>query len=256
MPIAANIYYHAYEGGEEGERPPVVLIHGAGGTHLYWPSELRRLPGYRVFALDLPGHGKSAGRGQQSINHYAQSILDWLQAVGLHSSVFIGHSMGSAIVIELALNHSEHVLGLGLIGAGARLSVNPTLLENSASPTTFHNVVATVIEWSFSPQAPAQLTELAARRMADTRPTVLHGDFLACDEFDETERITTINKPALIISGADDKMTPVRNAQFLADSIPDSKLEIIPDAGHMVMLEKPEAVATVLHNFLDDISYS
>ena len=63
MPVAADLYYHIYEGSEEGRRPPVVLIHGAGGTHLHWPSEVRRLPGYRVLALDLPGHGKSGGAG-------------------------------------------------------------------------------------------------------------------------------------------------------------------------------------------------
>jgi pimeloyl-ACP methyl ester carboxylesterase len=256
MPIAADIYYHAYEGGEEGERPPVVLIHGAGGTHLYWPSELRRLPGYRVFALDLPGHGKSGGRGQQSITSYAHSVLDWMQAAGLHSAVFVGHSMGSAIVICLAFEHSQHVLGLGLFGAGARLSVNPMLLESSASPTTFHNVVDTVVEWSFGPQAPPQLTELAARRMAETRPTVLHGDFLACDAFDESEHISEISKPALVITGAEDKMTPVRNAQFLAGAIPNAQLDIVPDAGHMVMLEQPQTVANALLSFLNGVSYN
>ena len=256
MPIAADIYYHAYEGGEEGERPPVVLIHGAGGTHLYWPSELRRLPGYRVFTLDLPGHGKSSGRGQQSIATYAHSVLNWMQAAGLHSAVFVGHSMGSAIAITLALKNPQHVLGLGLVGASARLNVNPTLLENSASPTTFHSVVETVVAWSFGPQTPSQLTELAARRMAETRPTVLHSDFLACNEFDETEHIAEISKPALVMTGAEDKMTPVRNAQFLAATIPNARLEIIPNAGHMVMLERPQAVASALLSFLDGITYT
>jgi len=62
MPIASDLYYHVYH---EDNILPVVLIHGAGGNHLYWPSEIRRLPGFRVFALDLPAHGKSGGRAQQ-----------------------------------------------------------------------------------------------------------------------------------------------------------------------------------------------
>ena len=129
MPVSADLYYHFYEGSNEGQRPSVILIHGAGGNHLYWPSEIRRLPGYRVFALDLPGHGKSGGRGQQSISTYAEVVLEWLESVGIHSAVFVGHSMGGAIAMTLALDHPEHVLGLGLVSAGARLRVAPAFLE-------------------------------------------------------------------------------------------------------------------------------
>jgi pimeloyl-ACP methyl ester carboxylesterase len=255
MPVAADLYYHVYEGSEEGQRPPVVLIHGAGGTHLYWPSEIRRLPGYRVFAPDLPGHGKSTGRGMQSITAYSRVILDWLGAVGVHRAVFVGHSMGSAIAITLALDNAEHVLGLGLIGAGARLRVAPELLENAASPATFYSAVDTVVGWSFCSQTPEQLTELAAQRMAETRPSVLHGDFLACDAFDEMQRIGEIKQPTLVICGADDKMTPARYSQFLADNIPNAISKTIPNAGHMVMLEKPQATASALSDFLSGISY-
>jgi pimeloyl-ACP methyl ester carboxylesterase len=163
--------------------------------------------------------------------------------------------MGSAIAISLALDYPEHVLGLGLVGAGARLRVNPVLLESAASPTTFYSAVETVVQWAFSPQAPEQLTSLATRRMAETRPSVLHSDFIACAAFDETERIAAIHQPTLVICGQDDKMTPLRYSQFLADTIPNAELEVIPEAGHMVMLEKPLAVATALANFLDDIVY-
>ena len=252
MPIAADIYYHAYQ---EEEKLPVVLIHGAGGTHMFWPSEVRRLPGFRVYALDLPGHGKSAGRGQQSITAYARSVLDWLAALNLHRAVFIGHSMGGAIVQTLALDHPEHVLGLGLVGSAAKLRVNPQLLENSASPTTFHIAVEEVVAWSFGPQAPEGLVELASKRMAEVRPSVLHGDFIACDAFDVTDRVTEIVQPAVVICGSEDKMTPSRNSQFLADSLRMARLEIIPGAGHMVMIEKPQEVADILTGFLADIRY-
>ena len=71
-------------------------------------------------------------------------MLDWLAALNLHRVVFVGHSMGGAIVQTLALDHPEHVLGLGLVGSAAKLSVNPKLLENSAHPTTFHIAVEDV----------------------------------------------------------------------------------------------------------------
>jgi pimeloyl-ACP methyl ester carboxylesterase len=255
MPIAADLYYQIHQGGEEGQKPPVILIHGAGGSHLHWPIEVRRLPRYRVFALDLPGHGQSGGRGQQSIAGYAAEVAGWLEAAGLHSAVFVGHSMGSAIALSLALDYPEHVVGLGLVGAGARLQVNPTLLESAANPTTFHNAVEMTVQWSYGPEAPANLVELAARRMAEIRPSVLHGDFLACTTFDESDRIASIHSPTLVLCGAEDRMTPQRQAQFLAANIPGAHLVVIPGAGHMVMLEQPQATANALQGFLDGVRY-
>jgi pimeloyl-ACP methyl ester carboxylesterase len=253
MPIAADIYYHEYEKGDEGQRPPVVLLHGAGGTHLYWPFEIRRLAGYHVFALDLPGHGKSVGRGQQTIAAYAASMIDWLEAIHLHRAVFIGHSMGGAVALSLALDYPDQVIGLGIIGGAPRLRVAADILENSASSTTFHNAVEMIVERSFSPQASPRLVELAGERMLETRPSVLHGDMLACDLFDETERVGDIQQPALVLCGMEDRMTPIRQSQFLATTLGNALLITLPEAGHMVMLEKPIQVAAYIHTFLDEI---
>lgn len=252
MPTAANIYYHAYQ---EGEYLPIVLLHGAGGSHLSWPSEVRRMPGYRVFALDLPGHGKSGGRGFQSISRNAEAVLEWLESVGIHSAVFVGHSMGSAIVQTLALDHAEHVLGLALMGSAARLRVNPILIDETAQETTYLNALGKIIAWSFSAQAPEDLKTLVAKRLEQTRHSVLHSDFLACDAYDETSRITQITQPSLVICGSEDRMTPVRDSYFLADRLPNARLHIVDGAGHMVMLERPEEVASALARFLAGIPY-
>jgi pimeloyl-ACP methyl ester carboxylesterase len=255
MPIAADIYYHEYKKGDEGQRPPVILLHGAGGTHLYWPVEIRRLAGYHVFALDLPGHGKSVGRGQQSIAGYAAAIKAWLDELHLHRTVFIGHSMGSAVTLTLALDYPDQVIGLGILGGAPRLRVAADILENSASSTTFHNAIEMIVARSFSPQAPQRLVELAGQRMLEIRPSVLHGDMLACDLFDESERIGNIQQPTLVLCGAEDQMTPLRQSQFLATTLGKAQLVTIPEAGHMVMLEKPVEVATYIGAFLDEIPY-
>lgn len=255
MPTAADLYYHVYEGSPEGQRPPVVLLHGAGGSHLHWPSEMRRLPGYRVYAPDLPGHGKSGGRGQQSIPSYARMMIAWLEALGLHSAVFVGHSMGSAIALYLALENQEHVLGLGIVGGGARLSIPAELLDQASSDTTFHSAVEMVTAWSFSTKTSSQLVELAGKRMADTRASVLYGDFMACIAFDITDRVGEIVVPTLVVCGAEDRMMPLRHSQYLANHIPGAILKPILDAGHMVMLEKPQESAAVLSGFLRSIPF-
>lgn len=251
MPLLNEIYYHVYQ---EGEKVPVVLIHGAGGNHLYWPAEVRRLAGYQVIAMDLPGHGKSVGRGQQSIPAYADQVLQWLQAMYLPRAVFVGHSMGGAIALQLGLNYPEHVLGLGLVATSARLRVSPQIMEETSHTTTYQTAINHIIEWSFGPSSPGRLKELAAQRMAETRQTVLYGDFLACQEFDVIDKLADIQIPALVICGQEDKMTPLRHVQFLADHLPQARLEIVPDAGHMVMLEQPVQVAALLQDFLSSLT--
>lgn len=255
MPFASDTYYHIFEGSAEGQRPPLVLLHGAAGNHLSWPAEVRRIPGYRIYALDLPGHGKSGGRGMQTVAAYARTVIDWLEIVNLHRAVFVGHSMGSAIAITLALDYPQQVLGIGLIGAAPRLNINPFLMENASSPTTYQNAVSMIVDWSFSPQAPAVLTGLVGKRMAETRASVLYGDFLACAAYDETERIDSIRCPTLIVCGAEDRMTPPRHSQYLANRIPGSLLKVIPDTGHMAQLEQPRLLADTVQEFLADISY-
>jgi len=255
LPTAADIYYHAYEGTGGGKHPPVVLIHGAGGNHLYWPSQIRRLTGLRVFAPDLPGHGKSGGCGEQLISAYANAILNWQQAVDIHQAVLVGSSMGSAIALHLALEHPEHVAGIALIGGGARLSVNPILLQETSQPTTYHNAIERLIHWYFSPQTPEELIQVCARRMGEIRYSVLNGDLKACDSFDVTDRLGDIYQPTLILCGADDKMTPPRLSQYLARNIPNAQLTLIERGGHMVMLEHPGLVARYISRFAQDIPH-
>jgi pimeloyl-ACP methyl ester carboxylesterase len=191
----------------------------------------------------------------QSINAHTEALVSWLDALDLHSSVLIGHSMGSAIALSMALDHPRRVLGLGLIGAGARLRVSPELLEQISNQTTFASGIAMIISRSFSPHAPERLVALATRRMAETRASVLYSDFLACDEFDVRDRLAEIRQSTLVLSGADDQMTPVRYAQFLASGINNAVLNVVPNAGHMVMLEQPLAVASAIGNFVGGIPY-
>ena len=247
MPHTAEIYFHAY--GEEDE-PAVVLLHGAGGDYLYWPPAVRRMTGLRVYALDLPGHGKSEGPGYQSISAYAQAVLRWLDMLKLAKVAVIGHSMGGAVAMALYFQASERVQALGLISTAARLPVNPTLLADTCAETTLERAIENIIAWSYSSDAEPEIKALALRRMRALRASVLHNDFVACDAFGASERLNEITKPTLVVCGSEDRMTPVRTSQFLADQIPNARLVLIPGAGHMVMQEQPEPVAVALAGFL------
>ena len=254
MPNIASIFAFSH-GTENASRPPLIFIHGAGGTHLHWPPQVRRLSGQRIFALDLPGHGKSGGVGSQSVADYARAVVDFLDASHFNAAIFIGHSMGSAIALTLALDFPKRVLGLGLVGSGARLRVAPQILESTASEATFPMAVKLVNDFAFGPSAGPRLKELAAQRMAEIRPAVLHGDFLACNEFDVMARLGEIHVPTLLVCGADDRLTPVKYSEYLHDHIPGARLVMIPEAGHMVMLEQPDAFLGALAEFVDSIPY-
>ena len=249
MPSANGLYYFFHEADEPGNLP-ILLIHGAGGSHLHWPPEIRRLNGFRVIALDLPGHGKSEGIGRQSISDYVEAIQDFMDAVDMPTAIVVGHSMGGGIALQLALDAPDRVLALVIVGGGSRLRVNPLIMENAAYLATFPIAVKNITDWAFGRQCDPRLRELASQRMEkETRPTVLHGDFVACDEFNISDQLSEIQKTTLIVCGTEDKMTPLKYSYDLHEQIKNSEIAEIKEAGHMVMLEKPHQVADALEGF-------
>jgi pimeloyl-ACP methyl ester carboxylesterase len=247
------IAYERHGGGAEAaKRPPLLLIHGAAGSRLFWPPALRHLTGVEVYAIDLPGHGASGGDERSTIEGYATEVGKWMENVGLRSAVCAGHSMGSAIALTLALEKPGTVVGLILVGGAPSLRVNRKLLELSASVTTAREAVDLIVRWSFGPKAPARLVELARRRMADVSARVLHNDFQACDEFDLRSELSRIAAPVLALCGAEDRMTPPDQSRALVEGIRRARLVLIEGAGHMVMLEQPEPVTQAFASFLSD----
>jgi pimeloyl-ACP methyl ester carboxylesterase len=254
MPTDSRLHFHASEAGNF-LRPPVVLIHGAGGHHLYWPPQIRRLHDQRVFALDLPGHGKSDGIGRHRVADYAQDVLEFLNERRLNAAVWIGHSMGGAIALEAALRFPKRVLGLVLIGSGARLRVDPVILHAATQEGSFPAAIRLIAARSFAAATAPRLKELASQRMEEIRPSVLLGDLLACDEFDAMDGLALVRAPTLIVCGSEDQMTPPRFSSLLHERIQGSRLQLIAHAGHMVMLEQPDEVAAALESFLGAIPY-
>jgi len=226
----------------------MALIHGAGENHLAWPAELRRVDGVTVHALDLPGHGKSGGKGRSSVGDYVEVVRGFLDALNVERAVITGHSMGGAIAQQFALTWPARTAGLILVATGAKLRVFPQILEGILTDT--EATLDLVNRFAWGPNAPEQLVQLGRAQMAETRPEVTAGDYAACDAFDVRERLGQIGAPTLVIGGTADQMTPFKYAGFLAEKIPGAKLARIEGAGHMVMLEQPELVARYVDQFL------
>jgi pimeloyl-ACP methyl ester carboxylesterase len=241
-----KLFYTLNDGPPDG--PTMVLVHGAGGTRLHWPAELRRLSGATVYTLDLPGHGRSGGQGYDTIQGYAETVVAFLQAVGTERTIIAGHSMGGAIAQTLALDFSTYVGGLVLIGTGARLRVAPAILETIRGDFERSTELITAFAWS--PDAPRALTKLGQQALLETGSDVLLGDFAACDRFDVMKRLGGIEVPTLIVTGTADQLTPVKYARFLAEHISGARYMMIEGAGHMVMLEQPAEIAKAVLQFL------
>jgi pimeloyl-ACP methyl ester carboxylesterase len=244
----------AYEAHQDGDELPVVLLHGAAGSRLSWPAQARRLAGCPVYALDLPGHGKSPGEACRSIEDYARVVLAWLEALDLKRVILVGHSMGSAIAMQAALAAPSRVAGLLLVGSAVSLKVNPALLRLAASPETTQQAIERIVAWSFSKQAPQRLVALALKRMRETPQAVLLGDLQSCEAFDISARLEEITAPALVVCGTDDRMTPLAGAQALANGLKQARLELLSGAGHMLMLEQPLAFTALLADFVQGVA--
>ncbi len=218
---------------------PCLLVHGAGEDASIFAALVADLDG--VWAVDLPGHGRSAGTGFRDVADYRDLVLDVIRRHAPEGVCLGGHSMGGAIALSAALAEPGLLHGLVLIATGGRLRVHPDLLaalEGGEMPQAF-------LDMMFAPGAPDEAR--AALPAAD--PLVQYGDFLACDAFDVLGRLGEIRMRSLVLVGDRDRMTPEKHGRRLAEAI-GGRLEVIPGAGHMLPLEAPRELSQAIGAFL------
>jgi pimeloyl-ACP methyl ester carboxylesterase len=242
--------YYTQRKPEQTPYPPLVLVHGAGGSHLDWSPELRRLPDTHVIALDLPGHGRSADTGFTDTLAYADDVCAVLDALKIERAIIAGHSMGGAIAQQIGLRMPERAAGLVLVGTGSRLPVEPTLTRRIMTET--EQAVDWLIDWSWGANAPQEMKDLGRQRLLDTPPEVLQGDYVACQKFDAREHLEQISAPTLVLGAKDDRMVKLKFSVTLSERIPNATLVVIEGAGHMFPLEKAQEVADAVTRWLSE----
>jgi len=227
----------------------VLFVHGAGGGQYTWSYQKGFFEKqFNPIVIELPGHGESGEEGEEEIGRYAEHVRTFLKTLGLQKVFLIGHSMGGAIVQTLALTHPEMIKGIVLVGTGARLKVLPMILDGIKN--NFEETVKKINQFAYSQKASSDLIEKSVSTMLQCRAEVLYGDFLACDRFDFVNEVGKINLPTLILCGDDDQLTPIKYSQFLQSRIKGSKMEVLPNAGHMAMMESPQAFNEKIGEFI------
>jgi pimeloyl-ACP methyl ester carboxylesterase len=235
--------------------PTVVFLHGAGFDHSTWALHSRWFAhhGCGVLAPDLPGHGRSAGAPLPTIAAMADWTAGLLDAAGVSTAHLIGHSMGSLIALETAARHPAKVSALSLIGTAATMTVGPDLLK--AAEANDHDAVDMVSIWGLGYQAelggslaPGLWMHSGAQRVLEQcRPGVLFNDLSACNAYQNAlAAAATVTVPATLILGERDMMTPARAGKALAAALPKARTVVLPGAGHMMMVERPDELLAAL----------
>jgi len=258
--VAGNDVY-AYTGARalDAALPTVVFVHGAGNDHSVWALQSRYFAHHdrNVLAVDLPGHGRSGGDALPSV----EAIADWIPAVldaaRIDQAALVGHSLGSLAVLECAARHPGRVTRVALVGPAAPMPVSEALLE--AAKRNDHSAFEFITAWSYSAgkklggnQVPGiWLTGSALRLLERTRPGVLYADLVACHgHATGVDSAAGVRCPSLVILGSRDIMAPPKNAQALIAALPGARVVTLPDCGHALMAEQPDAVLDALRAFL------
>jgi pimeloyl-ACP methyl ester carboxylesterase len=256
---------YAYTGGKpfDARLPCVVFIHGAQNDHSVWGLQSRWFAhhGFAVLAVDLPGHGRSAGGPLASIEDLADWIELLLEKIGAGDTAknvsLVGHSMGSLTALECASRHPGRIARIAMIGTAVPMPVSDALL--GAAKEKEPKAISMINAWSHSPRSaiggntvPGMWMLGASRRLMERqKPGVLHNDLAACNAYAHgMEAAAALPCPALIISGSRDMMTHPKAAAKLAAAMKDVKSVSLDGAGHALMAEQPDAVLDALRAFI------
>lgn len=224
----------------------MLFVHGAGGNGHHFMS-VDPPPGWRLVAVDLPGHGQSGGVATNDVFAYAEWLAECIREMG-GCDIVGGHSMGGAITMSLALTNPELLRGIILIGTGAKLGVARDILDTCLSGPLIR-IEELMGKYAYGPSVTIKQIQQWYRLFGTSTCSAYLQDFTACHHFDIRGRLAEITLPALIVCGLNDRLTPMKYSEYLAERLPDTQLVGIPDAGHMVMLEQPQAFNKAVAEF-------
>ncbi len=256
---------YAYTGGKtfDAALPCVVLVHGALNDHSVWTLLARSLAhhGHAVLAVDLPGHGRSAGPVLASVEAAADWVWALLDAAGVQQASLAGHSMGSLIALEAASRQPERASRLVMLGTAYPMKVSEALLSTARDEPL--KAIDMVNAFSFAsmaskpsypgPGAWLQGGEIALKRRMQAKQTELNlfeHDFRMCDAYaGGLEAAAKVSCPTTFILGDKDQMTSPRQAAPLAQALKARVVSLC--AGHSLMAEAPDPVWNAVRQALN-----
>ena len=259
---------------EAGSGPTLLLIHGIAEAAWAWEAIIPALARtHRVIAPDLLGHGRSAKpRGDYSLGNQATLMRDLMISLDVDSATLVGHSLGGGISMQFAYQYPERCERMVLIASGG-LGQDVTFMLRSlglpgadlVAPLLLSNPTRHAIGGAAAWLGRRGLKASAAQRalwrsyagLTDpaTRTAFICTVRAVIDQ--RGQRVSALERlylaeamPTMLVCGEHDRIIPARHAMDAHAEMPGSRLEVIPNAGHFVQLEKPERVAQLILDFV------
>jgi 3-oxoadipate enol-lactonase len=239
-----------------------AFLHGLGGSRIAWEPQLVWLAKDRLcLAWDMPGYGASAPLPTLTFPALADAAAAWLAAAGPTPAHVIGLSMGGMVALHLALGHPDIARSLVLLDTSPAFGLDGTTtaeewiearlapLRAGATPATMAPVTVRAI---VAPDAPDSVIDAASAAMGRIGTTAFEQAVRCLPTHDVRDRLSTIDAPTLVIVGDLDAETPTSYGAHLAAAIPHARLEVVPGAGHLSNLERPDVVNQLIADFLEE----
>ena len=245
---------------DQGQGPPILLLHGVGLSHTVWKDVLPGLAsGFRVIAPDLRGHGRSPNPPDSHFTfpELEGDLLRLLDSKGVESAYVVGHSGGALLALRLALDHPGRVRGLVTISGAAYTDTHTRSIAQrwtetyaSEGPDAFGLRILKDLYYPDWIEAHLDFAD-------QVREAVKHQDLepatrwnTALSTFDEKSRVASLKVPTLIIQAMDDQVVDASHGRILRQSIPGAQIRILAETGHMVPLERPGETVDAIVGFV------
>ena len=235
-------------------QPLIVFLHGAGMDHSVWSLQSRWFAhhGFRALAVDLPGHGASAGPPLPDI----AALAAWTTALIASQdgkARIVGHSMGALAALATAARFPERARPSLSSPSAPKMPVHADLL--AAAKADHHDAIDMMALWGLGgvcvsrrrPSPGLWMLGGVERMLERAQPGVLHADLCACNAYVEAEAdAARVSCPTFIVLGERDMMTPAKSGLALASRIAGAKTTVISGAGHMLPVERPDETLEAL----------
>ena len=237
----------------DSNKHSVILLHGSGQSHVVWSLTTQYLSdqNYNVFALDFPGHGNSEGQCLESIEEMAEWLEKVVNKIGIQDLSLAGHSQGCLVALEYVNRYPEKVKNIIFVAGSYEIPVNKSLIDLASSGDM--ESLNLMMKWGYGKSKqfiggnPLQKILNSSREVRE----VLAVDLIACNNYKNgVNALKKINCSTLFIFGELDKMIKIEKGKEFAGLIFGSKIHIIKNCGHMIILENAFEMREKISEFL------
>jgi 3-oxoadipate enol-lactonase len=254
-----NIYLH-YE--SYGKGPDLLLIGGLATNHTIWSAMIVDLAKhFCVTALDNRGVGQSSQpKRSYALDDMATDVAQFMDARQMESAFIVGHCMGGAILQKLCIHH-KHKVKAAIIAASTHTLPQTTAIHIKSTSKLMKAqisrdlILETIFPWIYGHtflENPNNIAAELIRIKGEIHPQTHEGylgQMNSFKDYNTFDQLKTIECPTLVVAGQDDLLTPVKFSRLMANEIPNAKLEIIPQCGHMFHREQPQAFTKHIISF-------